>query len=180
MVVTFDNAQISLASLQDMLASNKAHFPEGHRRITEIRDAIEQAHQKRCHITEPATLIQQTERNIASKARAIDKCAVRIADLKSQRDEIDAQIASEETKLKNEQGLLETFRLRLEEAKVKQQATSVATGVLPSELDPEPGMPTLRRWLQANYIDLFTSYEQMQWKQQIARCHADLFANWSA
>ena len=32
--------------------------------------------------------------------------------------------------------------------------------------------------MQANFVDLFVHCEQMRWQQQIARGHADLFANW--
>ena len=88
-----------LADLHDMLESNKAYFPEGHRRIVEIRSAIDVGHQKRADVTEPSVLAQQTERNISNKEKAIDKCFSRIAELKQQRNDIDTQIAAEEEKI---------------------------------------------------------------------------------
>jgi len=39
-------------------------------------------------------------------------------------------------------------------------------------------MPTLKRWMQSNFSELFEHCEQLLWKQCIARAHADLFANW--
>ena len=103
-----------------------------------------------------------------------------VSTLKTQRQEMDSQIAGEEAKLKYEQTQLQMFKERLDEAKDRQQATSVPAGVLPNQLDREPGLPTLRKWMQSNYSDLHTHCEQMLWKQQISRHHADLYANWAA
>ena len=123
-------------------------------------------------------LAKQTERNISNKEKAIDKCFSRIAELKQQRNEIDTQIAAEEEKLCNEQKLLQTFKQRLGEAKERQVAEGAQSGIPPSQLDSEPGMPTLRPWMQHNYGDLFTQCVHTQWRQPIARPYVDLFANW--
>ena len=179
-LVNFDDTQISLGSLLELLVSNKAYFPEGHRRITEIRSAIDLGHQKRRQVTEPVQLISQTERNIKNSVIKIDKCVNRISTLKTQRQEMDSQIAGEEAKLKYEQTQLQMFKERLDEAKDRQQATAVPSGVLLNQLDGEPGMPTLRRWMQSNFSDLYIHCEQMHWKQQISRHHADLYATWAA
>ena len=128
-----------------MLASNKAIFHEGHRRIVEIRNAIDQAHNKRCEHTDPTQLVQETERNISNKERSIERCSNKIADLKAQRAEIDESIAAEEGKLRAEQVLLDSFRQRLEMAKVRQQESASPLGVLPAVLDKDVGQPTLRK-----------------------------------
>ena len=106
-LVDFDEAQISLGHLHEMLESTKAYFPEGHKRIVEIRAAIDKGHQKRCQITDPEQLVPQTERNIVNKQRAIDKSISKIDELKAQRDDIDSQISNLESKLKDDQALPE-------------------------------------------------------------------------
>ena len=177
-LVDFDEAQISLGHLHEMLESTKAYFPEGHKRIVEIRAAIDKGHQKRCQITDPEQLVPQTERNIVNKQKAIDKSISKIDELKAQRDDIDSQISNLESKLKDDQTLLEEFKQRLEQAKSRQQQIAAPTGVLPVSLDKEPGMPVLRRWMQANYVDLYNHCEHTQWKQHIAGPHADQFMQW--
>ena len=105
----------------------------------EIRDAIARGHQLRSDNTEPSALVQQTERNIANKQRAIDRAKGKIDELKAQRDEIDASILAEEAKLKNEIDLLETFKTRLKDAQDRKKASDAPKGVCACELDKEVG-----------------------------------------
>ena len=114
--VQLDGASVTLATLHEMLDYNKLHFAEGHVRVTEIRDAIARGHQLRSDNIELAALVQQTERNILNKQRAIDKAKGKIDELKAKRDELDASILAKEAKLNMEIDLLDTFKVRLRDA----------------------------------------------------------------
>ena len=177
--VEFDGANVTLATLHDMLEYNKKLFPESHPRIKEIRDAIARGHRLRSENMEPEALVTQTERNIANKERAIDKIKDTIARLKAQRDEVDRAILTEEAKLNSEVDLLQTFQQRLQEAKDRKKAKDDANGsVFASCLDKAVGMPTLRKWLAANYPQFHEYMEEHRWQVPMSKCHADSFVLW--